>query len=79
MEKLLAIIEQHPELKEAYDKLVELKGKLSKEDIEAFLKEHHIDLPDNLDELKDEAEQLLNKGKSGLADAVKGLGGLFNK
>ncbi len=77
MDKLMEIIEQHPELKEAYDKLVELKGKLSKEDIEKFLQEHGIDLPD-LDELKEGAEKLLG-GKDGIADAVKGLGGLFKK
>lgn len=78
-QKLKEILKAHPELKEAYDKLVALKGKLTKEDIEAFLKEHHIDLPDNLDELKEDAEKLLGKGKEGIADAVKGLGGLFNK
>lgn len=77
MEKLMEIVEQHPELKETYDKLLELKGKLSKEDIEKFLKEHNIDLPD-LDELKDGAEKLLS-GKDGIASAVKGLGGLFGK
>lgn len=81
MDKLMELIEQHPELKEAYDKLVEIKGKLSKEDIVAFLKEHDIDLPDlpDLDELKDKAEDLLGGGKEGIADAIKGIGGLFGK
>ena len=70
-EKIKELLAAHPEAKEAFDKLVELKGKLNKEDIEAFLKEHSIDLPDNLDELKEQAEKLFGEGKEGLGKLVE--------
>ena len=72
MEELQKIIEQHPELKEAFDKLVELKGKLSKEDIEAFLKEHGISL-DSISELTDDMLEDISGGFSmkGFIDKAK--------
>ncbi len=80
MEELKKLIEQHPELKEAFDKLVELKGKLSKADIEAFLKEHGLSL-DGITELTDDMlddisggismREFVNKAKDTAEKAIK--------
>ena len=53
MEEIMKLIEEHPELKEAYDKLVQLKGELSLDDVKAFLKEHNVSL-DGVKELADD-------------------------
>ncbi len=63
MEEIAKLIEQHPELKEAYDKLVELKGELSMDDIKAFFKEHGIAL-DGIGELADDILDDVTGGSS---------------
>ena len=63
MEEIVKLIEQHPELKEAYDKLVALKGELSLDDIKAFLKEHGVDL-DGIGELTDDMLDNITGGTS---------------
>ena len=63
MEEIAKLLEQHPELKEAYDKLVELKGELSLDDVTAFLKEHGISL-DGIGELTDDMLDNITGGTS---------------
>ena len=53
MEEIMKLLEEHPELKEAYDKLVQFKGELSLDDVKEFLQEHNVSL-DGVKELADD-------------------------
>ena len=83
MEEIMKLIEEHPELKEAYDKLVQLKGELSLDDVKAFLQEHGVSL-DGVKELADDVldnvaggfnmKSYVSKAKDAFSKAQKVMG-----
>ena len=74
MEEIMKLIEETPALKEAYDKLVELKGKLTDEEIVAFIQEHMPSLGEKGELSEDDLD-----GVAGGSSLSKQLGNAMDK